>query len=241
MARRNAGLGIRHQKIMEFLTEFQEEKGYSPSIRQIGKSIKVDSTSLIDYYLKQLEEMAYIERDDHISRSIRVLKPVFTGAGMHAGSVRRSASGGDMLLLPLAGRIVASAPMPVPSSDLAYYDAESSVEIARSLLPPREKLNELFALEVQGDSMIDAMVNDGDIIVVKSAMQAENGEMVAVWLDDTNETTLKYFFVEDNRVRLQPANPTMGPIYIDNVSRMRIMGKVIMVIRQVRPHSSKPL
>jgi repressor LexA len=241
MARRNAGLGIRHQKIMEFLTEFQEEKGYSPSIRQIGKSIKVDSTSLIDYYLKQLEEMAYIERDDHISRSIRVLKPVFTGAGMHAGSVRRSAAGGDMLLLPLAGRIVASAPMPVPSSDLAYYDAESSVEIARSLLPPREKLNELFALEVQGDSMIDAMVNDGDIIVVKSAMQAENGEMVAVWLDDTNETTLKYFFVEDNRVRLQPANPTMGPIYIDNVSRMRIMGKVIMVIRQVRPHSSKPL
>jgi repressor LexA len=241
MARRNAGLGIRHQKIMEFLTEFQEEKGYSPSIRQIGKSIKVDSTSLIDYYLKQLEEMAYIERDDHISRSIRVLKPVFTGAGMHAGSVRRSASGGDLLLLPLAGRIVASAPMPVPSSDLAYYDAESSVEIARSLLPPREKLNELFALEVQGDSMIDAMVNDGDIIVVKSAMQAENGEMVAVWLDDTNETTLKYFFVEDNRVRLQPANPTMGPIYIDNVSRMRIMGKVIMVIRQVRPHSSKPL
>ena len=77
MARRTAGLGDRHRKIMEFLTEFQEEKGYSPSIRQIGASIKVDSTSLIDYYLNQLEEMEYIERDEHISRSIRILKPVY--------------------------------------------------------------------------------------------------------------------------------------------------------------------
>jgi len=82
--------------------------------------------------------------------------------------------------------------------------------------------------------MIDAMVNDGDIVVMKTANDARNGEMVAVWLDDNDETTLKYFYRENNRIRLQPANPTMGPIYIDNPNQLRIMGKVVMVIRQVK-------
>ena len=91
---------------MEFLTDFQEEKGYSPSIRQIGKSIKVDSTSLIDYYLKQLEEMEYIERDEHISRSIRILKPVYATASMQGGmTLPRVPNPGEMLTLRLAGRI----------------------------------------------------------------------------------------------------------------------------------------
>ncbi len=237
MARRTAGLGVRHRKIMEFLTEFQEEKGYSPSIRQIGKRISVDSTSLIDYYLNQLQEMGYIERDEHISRSIRILRPIHESESPQGAFVRKITNAAEMITLPLAGRIVASAPIPVPASDLAYYDAESGVEIARSLLPPREKVSELFALEVQGESMIDAMVNDGDIIVMKQVQQAENGEMVAVWLDDTNETTLKYFYLEGGRIRLQPANPTMGPIYVDNPERLRIMGKVIMVIRQVKPQN----
>jgi repressor LexA len=123
---------------------------------------------------------------------------------------------------------------PVPPSDLAYFDPESGVEIARSLLPPREKISELFALEVQGDSMIDAMINDGDIVIMKRAQEAQNGEMVAVWLNDNDETTLKYFYKENNRVRLQPANPTMNPIYVDNPAQVRIMGKVVMVIRQVK-------
>lgn len=238
MARRTAGLGVRHRKIMEFLTEFQEEKGYSPSIRQIGKSIKVESTSLIDYYLNQLQEMGYIERDQHISRSIRIVRPIHVTTTPQSGILRKISNAAEMVTMPLAGRIVASAPIPMPASDLAYYDAESGVEIARSLLPPREKVSELFALEVQGDSMIDAMVNDGDIIVMKQTQHAENGEMVAVWLDDTNETTLKYFYVENGRIRLQPANPTMGPIYIDNPERLRIMGKVVMVIRQVKNQAS---
>jgi repressor LexA len=99
---------------------------------------------------------------------------------------------------------------------------------------PREKVNDLFALEVQGESMIDALVNDGDIVVMKSANDAKNGEMVAVWLDGKDETTLKYFYRENNRVRLQPANPAMKPIYIDNPSDLRIMGKVVLVIRQVK-------
>ena len=82
--------------------------------------------------------------------------------------------------------------------------------------------------------MIDAMVNDGDIVVMKKANSANNGEMVAVWLDDKDETTLKYFYKEANRIRLQPANPNMGPIFVQNPKSLRIMGKVVMVIRRIK-------
>jgi repressor LexA len=235
MARKKAGLGERHKKIMYFLTDFIDENGYSPSIRQIGEKIGVKSTSLVDYYLKQLEDLEYIERDNRVSRSIRVVKPLVEG---FSGEVKRVVKSGvdaavNLFSIPVVGRIVASNPIPVPASSLNYFDAESSVEIASSLIPRRDKLNELFALEVDGDSMIDAMINDGDIVVMERAQNARNGEMVAVWLDDTDETTLKYFYKEGSRVRLQPANPTMKPIIIENPEHVRIMGKVVMVIRQV--------
>ncbi len=237
MARRQSGLSERHRKIMEFLTKFQTSNGYPPSIRQIGDSINVKSTSLVDYYLNQLQEMGYIERENHISRSIRVLQPLqpgFSVSGTVTDALRNAGAAlANMVTIPIAGRIVASAPIPVPASDLNYYDAESSVDIARSLLPSKD-ITDLFALEVSGDSMIDAMVNDGDIVVMKKADSANNGEMVAVWLDDKDETTLKYFYKEANRIRLQPANPNMGPIYVQNPKSLRIMGKVVMVIRQIK-------
>jgi repressor LexA len=225
---------------MEFLTTFVEKNSYSPSIRQIGESIGVKSTSLVDYYLNYLEQEGYIARDGRVSRSIRVFKPVYAEFGgpslnpeiLHGQNPVTIIN--DLLRIPIFGRIVASAPLPMPPSDMAYFDPESSVEIARSLLPAKEKISELFALEVDGDSMIDAMVNDGDIVVMKQAQDAVNGDMVAVWLDDENATTLKYFYRENNRVRLQPANPSMRPILIDNPSTLRIMGKVVMVIRQVK-------
>ena len=141
----------------------------------------------------------------------------------------------EVLHIPVLGRIVAGAPMPVPPSDFSYFDADSMVDIAASLLPNRDKGgSDLFALEVKGDSMIDAMINEGDIVVMKPTHEARNGEMVAVWLDDKDETTLKYFYKEANRIRLQPANPNMGPIYVQNPKSLRIMGKVVMVIRQIK-------
>jgi len=234
MARKSAGMGDRHRKIMRFLFRFQDESGYSPSIRQIGEAIGVKSTSLVDYYLKQLEEMGKIERDAHVSRSIRLLDDVSIGSTL-ADSVRETVQkASEMFSIPIAGRIVASAPIPIPSSDVGYYDPESRVDIARSLLPAKEKLDDLFALEVEGDSMIDAMINSGDLVIMRQAKEARNGEMVAVWLDDNDETTLKYFYQEGKRVRLQPANPTMDPIYIDHPENLRIMGKVVMVIRQIQ-------
>ena len=222
MVRKSAGLTDRHRKILDFLVTFQDENGYPPTIRQIGEQIKVNSTSQVTYYLKQLEKWDYIERDEHTSRSIRLLDSVFNQIKKRTG---------ELFQVPVLGRIVASEPIPMPQTDVSYYDEMTSVDIASSLLPHHES-SDLFALEVQGDSMIDAMVNDGDIIILKPTESAENGDMVAVWLDDSNETTLKYFFRETDHIRLQPANPNMAPIHIKNTTPLRIMGKVVMVVRQ---------
>lgn len=227
MARKSEGLGERPLKIMEFLSRYQDKRGYSPSIREIGKHIGVDSTSLVDYYLNQLVAKGYIERDNRVSRSIRVLRETAGGMVEKVGNVLN-----ELINIPLVGRIGASLPVPMPESSSGYFDAFSSVEVARSLLPGRDKAEDLFALEVDGVSMIDAMVNDGDIVIMKPATTANNGDMVAVWLEDNNETTLKYFYRENGKVRLQPANPTMNPIIIDNPEQVRIQGKVVMVMRQ---------
>ncbi|NLG98386.1 MAG: repressor LexA [Chloroflexi bacterium] len=223
---------------MKFLTEFQEQRGYSPSIREIGKYINVESTSLVDYYLEQLCQEGYIERDKRVSRSIRVLRPLYqqseNAVSRVTQAVRNTARQvSELLSIPVWGRIGASLPVPMPPAEGSYFDPDSTVEIARSLLPAREKVNELFALEVSGHSMIDAMVNDGDIVIMKRIQRANNGDMVAVWLEDTDETTLKYFYNENGRVRLQPANPTMEPIIIDNPARVQVQGKVVMIVRRV--------
>jgi repressor LexA len=244
MARKRAkGLTERQIKILEVLQRFNDESGYPPSIREICDMAGISSTSVVNYYLNQLEEDGYIERDGRVSRGIRLVKPLgeIPASSVVPGAVaqlKKSVENvrqvvDEMLHIPVLGRIVAGSPVPVPSSDFSYFDADSMVDVARSLLPAREMGNDLFALEVQGDSMIDAMVNDGDIVIMKPAREARNGEMVAIWLNDKDETTLKYFYQENGKVRLQPANPTMQPIYVEDPSAMEVQGKVVMVIRQV--------
>jgi repressor LexA len=218
MVRKSKGLGERHQKILEFIQDYQRKSKHPPSIREIGENCGISSTSVVNYYLDQLEKSGHIERDRKISRGLRVITQTPIG---------------EMFRVPVLGRIVAGEPIPVPASDFNYFDAEESVEIATSLMPAREKGKELFALEVQGNSMIDAMVNDGDIVVMKPTQEAKNGDMVAVWMPDKNETTLKYFYKEKDGFRLQPANPTMKPIIIKKNEPLEIKGKVVMVIRKV--------
>ena len=227
MARKKTGLGERHKNILKFLERFQIENGFPPSIRQIGENTNISSTSVVNYYLNQLEEMSFIERESNVSRGIRLLRT------LEGNLVSTTQTISDLFSVPVIGWIVAGEPVPVPSSDFNYYDQETGIEIARSLLSPREKTEELFALEVEGDSMIDAMVNDGDIVVMRPVNRAENGEMVAVWLSDRDETTLKYFYNENGKIRLQPANPMMKPIIIDNPAQVQVQGKVVLVIRRV--------
>lgn len=230
-AKRRKGLSERHEKILEVLEHYQTEVGYPPSIREIGQEANISSTSVVNYYLDQLEEDGYIERDRKISRGLKLLKTLSGELVDVAESIKTGLE--EIFTVPIAGRIVASEPLPMPTSDFGYFDPESGVDVARSLLPSTEKNEELFALEVDGDSMIDAMVNDGDIVIMKRTNQASNGEMVAVWLTDKDETTLKYFYKEKDRIRLQPANPTMSPIYVNDPSTVQVQGKVVLVIRQV--------
>jgi repressor LexA len=231
MSRKRVGLSPRHQKILRFLEEFISEKGYPPSIREICDHTQISSTSLVNYYLNQLEEMGFIQRGSNVSRGINLLKSL---AGNFSHNFKAAANNlNDLISIPLVGNIVAGEPMPVPNSDFSYYDPDSGIEIARTLLPKLDSEDQLYALRVHGDSMIDAMVNDGDIVVMKKVNQARNGEMVAIWLNDREETTLKYFYLEHGKVRLQPANPTMKPIIIDNPKTVEVQGKVVLVIRQV--------
>ena len=227
MARRKAGLGERHKKILKFLEKFQAENGFPPSIREIGENTDISSTSVVNYYLNQLEEMHYIERESNVSRGIRLVRTI---EGQLVSAAQKIT---DMFSVPLVGRIVAGEPVPVPASDFNYFNQEDAVDIARSLLPVRQKTEDLFALQVQGDSMIDAMVNDGDIVIMQPITQAKNGEMVAVWLSDRDETTLKYFYAEEGRIRLQPANPLMKPIIIEDPAHVQVQGKVVLVIRKM--------
>jgi len=218
MARKNKGLSERHKKILAFLKEYQISNNYPPSIREIGENTGISSTSVVNYYLDQLEKMGQIERDRKISRGVRLAA---------------SNPLGEMAKIPILGPIAAGIPLPELQPGMQYTDSEAdAVDIAASLLPS-DKTDDLFALEVQGDSMIDAMINDGDIVVLRQAVEAKNGEMVAVWLPEDNEATLKYFYKETDRYRLQPANPTMDPIFIDKDKPLEIKGKVVMVIRQV--------
>lgn len=232
--KRKKGLSDRQKKILEVLASFQDQNGYPPSIREICSEADISSTSVVNYYLEQLEELGYIERDRRISRGVRLLKPLEDVSQSISAQVKKAAEAvSDLLQIPVLGRITAGELTPVPSSDFAYYDSESMIEIPQSQLPGREQGKDLFALEVQGDSMIDAMVNDGDIVIMKPTSEARNGEMVVIWMGEDNETTLKYFFRENGEVRLQPANPTMDPIFITDPSKLEVRGKVVMVIRQV--------
>ena len=232
MARKRSGLSPRHKKILSFLETFLSERGYPPSIREIGDHTQISSTSVVNYYLNQLEEMNYIERESNVSRGINLLR---NGNGNLLQDLKKGVSqlAETLISVPLVGNIIAGEPMPVPASDFSYYDPESGIDVARSLLPAGDRLDDLYALRVHGDSMIDAMVNDGDIVVMKKTNQARNGEMVAIWLNDRDETTLKYFFLENGHVRLQPANPTMKPIIINNTDIVEVQGKVVLVIRQL--------
>jgi repressor LexA len=210
-------LSERQQEMISFIGNFTHDKGYPPTIRQIGEAVSISSTSVVNYNLNKLERDGYIMRDLKVSRGVRLAE----GVG------RRATRRVDNVSIPLAGFIFASNPVLV--GDTPQTATDEVIELTRDLISDE---GELFALRVKGDSMIDAMVNDGDIVVMKKIDQARNGEMVAVWLSDRSETTLKHFFLENGRVRLQPANPTMGPIYADP-GNVVVQGKVMLVLRQM--------
>lgn len=205
-------LSPRQQQMLTFVRDFLHENDYPPTIREIGRACQISSTSVVNYNLNKLEDCGFINRNLRVSRGIQLT----------------DATPRNLVPIPLVGRIFASEPVPVPDAPSSFAPDEA-INLTRDLVGDGA---DLFALEVRGDSMIDAMIGDGDVVVMKHQRQASNGDLVAVWLNDSAETTLKHFFLEKGRVRLQPANPNMQPIYM-NPTNVRVQGKVVLVLRQM--------
>lgn len=208
-------LSPKQRQILDFIRRFIDRMNYPPSIRDIQVGCNISSTSVVDYNLKALERLGYIRRDREVSRAIELL----TGSGRRVRTVG----------VPVLGTIAAGQPIPVPSQDTWATVAEDTIEVTSDLTRGKENV---FALRVKGTSMIDALINDGDTVLLEPASTADNGDMVAVWLKREGETTLKKFYHEGDRIRLQPANVTMEPIYTDP-ENVEIQGKVVGVIRHL--------
>jgi len=205
-------LSARQSRIIDFLREFIEEKSYPPSIREIQGGCNISSTSVVEYNLRILEREGHIRRDREVSRAIEL-----------------SARNRGMVRVPVIGYIAAGEPIPVPSADAWSSEALESLELTRDLTRGKEGV---YALKVKGTSMIDALIGDGDLVVMEQAATAENGEMVAVWLKREKEATLKRFYLERGYIRLQPANEEMEPLYVDP-GDVEIQGRVIGVVRRL--------
>jgi len=206
-------LSPKQERIINFVTEFLHDKGYPPTIRDIAAGCGISSTSVVAYNLNKLEQAGYIRRHSDISRGIKFLTP--------------QEKGGKLVYIPVVGVIAAGEPIPVP--DTGNIIPNEGLEVSEGLVRGKQ---DIYALRVRGDSMLDALIGDGDIVLMDYVGSAENGDMVAVWLKEEQEVTLKRFFAEPNRIRLEPANSQMKPIYTtpDNVE---IQGRVVAVIRRI--------
>lgn len=202
--------------MVDFIGRFWRERNYPPTVRDIVSGCAISSTSVVDYNLAILDREGYIRRHPGISRGIEMI-------GLSPGS-------GKNLRIPVIGQIAAGEPIPVPDPD-TWDDTASAetLEVTEDLTRGREGI---YALRVKGSSMIDSLINDGDVVLMQQVNVVENGETAAVWLKAEKEVTLKKVYREEKRIRLQPSNSEMEPIYVepDNVE---IQGRVIAVIRQL--------
>jgi repressor LexA len=207
---RKPGISETRQRIFKFIRDFIEERGYAPTVRDILKGCNISSTAVVQHHLNILEREGHIHRDPEVFRSIQLIDKQST------------------VRIPLLGYIAAGEPIPVPESDTWQKEAADALELTEELIPEKE----VYALKVKGLSMVDALIDDGDIVLMKAAETADDGDMVAVWLKDKQEVTLKRLFREKENIRLQPSNASMKPLYV-NPKDVEVQGKVVGVIRKL--------
>jgi repressor LexA len=200
------------ERIFGFIRDFLAAKGYAPTVRDIVRGCNISTTSVVQHHLDKLEKEGYIQRDPQVFRSIRLVEP-------EAANIE----------VPLLGTIAAGEPIPVPTADTWSAETQEMLKVPADMLPAKASV---YALKVKGNSMIDALIDDGDIVLMESATAVNNGDMVAVWLKDRQEVTLKRLYREKARIRLQPANPTMKPFY-EPPENVAVQGKVVGVIRKL--------
>ncbi|MGD0855531.1 MAG: transcriptional repressor LexA [Dehalococcoidia bacterium] len=205
---RKPGVNITRQKVIDFIREFYDERGYAPTVRDIMKGCELSSTAVVQHHLKVLESEHQIERDSKVFRSIQLPD-------------RKST-----IHVPVLGKIAAGIPIPVLGADSWHSEALETLELSSEIT----KGKEVFALRVSGQSMIDALIDDGDIVLMEPVKTVNNGDMVAAWLKNEEEVTLKRFFKENDQVRLQPANSQMKPLFCD-ATNVEVQGRVVAVIR----------
>ena len=207
----------RRQRIWAFLQEFYQDNGLPPTVRDIQKACEISSTSVVDYNLEKLKEAGYINRRQDVARGIEVLDQ----EGEPISNAPR---------VQIMGLIAAGTPILAFSTEDSVSSQEfDTVEVSPEL---QRQHGKLFALKVNGTSMIDALIDDGDVVIIKPSSVASNGDMVVAWLKEEEETTLKKFYLEGSRVRLQPANSTMDAIY-SQADNVEVQGKVVTVIRNL--------
>ncbi len=213
-------LGKRQLAIYDFIRSYSEEHGYPPSVREIGAAVGLASPSTVHMHLKVLEEHGLIKRDSKKPRTIEVMgkqatEPVEDGQAL-ASVAQDPAS--NSISLPLVGRVAAGTPI------LAEQNVEETLTLPTSIVGDSSS----FILRVRGDSMVNAGIFDGDYIVVKEQHEAHDGEIVVALLDDS--ATVKTFYREADRVRLQPENDLMEPIYVKDPV---ILGRVTALVRSL--------
>src|SRR5215216_2738994 len=203
----------RQREIYDYLSEYVRERGYPPTVREIGEAVGLASPSTVHAHLANLERAGLLKRDPTKPRAIELRREP------KAPAVAET----DVHKLPLVGEVAAGGPLL----------AEENIEDYLAVPEPLSRGGEEFLLRVKGDSMVNAGILDGDFAVVRRQGDASNGEIVVALAgedESTNEATLKRFFRENGRVRLQPENDALEPIYAEHV---QILGKVIGVFRQV--------
>lgn len=194
-----------------------QDNGYPPAIRNIQNDLNISSTSVVAYNLKKLEALGLLSRDAKFARGMKLAQSEVEQA---------PAAGGNTRQVPLAGFISAGSPIPSPEQ----ADPSELVDVPADLVPDR--MQDVYALRVKGNSMIDALIADGDLVLMRYTQQIENGQTAAVRVIDRNEVTLKRVYFEGNKLRLQPANPTMEA-WTEDASNVEVQGRVIGVVRSM--------
>ena len=208
----------RKQKILDYIAGTLRARGYPPSVREIARAVGLASTSAVHHHLQILEREGYLERGAAQSRAIRLTPTAALRMGLSSELVPQAVTA-EAHLLPVVGEIAAGGPIE------AYQDASESLAVPDLLAPS----GDAYVLKVRGDSMIEAHIADGDFVLIRPQSTARNGDIVVAQVEE-NAVTLKRFFKEKDRVRLQPANPAYPTQYYEDVS---IQGKLIGVIRRL--------
>lgn len=198
----------RQEDILAFIKEEVRAKGYPPSVREIGEAVGLASSSTVHGHLARLEQKGFIRRDPTKPRAIEILEP--------EDSIQKQ----SVIHVPLVGKVTAGSPITAIENIEEYFPLPDTYGTSE---------DQLFMLEIMGESMIEAGILDGDLVIVKQRSTADNGDIV-VAMTEEDEATVKRFFKEKNHFRLQPENSTMEPIIVDQVS---ILGQVVGLYRRV--------